>query len=124
MIRIPIQLEFKKSSDYKIILNNEIIVEHSQTSLGFDTAWLEPRRLQTLTINGDIEVTKLVLDGIDTGYFIHHGFVNGGFRGNQTTDTVTYYFQIPVWKWYIEWIQHDNSYFRKLSKAHQGFLPL
>ena len=33
-------------------------------------------------------------------------------------------FEAPVWRWYIEWIQHDNSYFRKLSKNHQGFLPL
>jgi hypothetical protein len=29
-----------------------------------------------------------------------------------------------VWRWYIEWKQHDNSTFRQLSKDHSGFLPL
>tara|TARA_B100001057_G_scaffold449428_1_gene490585 strand:+ start:440 stop:814 length:375 start_codon:yes stop_codon:yes gene_type:complete len=124
MIRVPIQIDFKHKSNYKITLNQETVVEHSQASIGFDTHWLEPKRLQALTIHGNVEVSKLVLDGIDTEYFIHHGFVNGGYRGNQTTENLTYYFKVPIWRWYIEWIQHDNSYFRKLSQAHQGFLPL
>ncbi len=124
MIRLPIQIDFKNEAHYKISLNSETIVEHSQTSIGFETPWLEPKRIQVLTITGNVEVIKLTLDDIDTAHFVHHGFVNGGLRGNQTTDTLTYYFQVPIWRWYIEWIQHEESYFRKLSKAHQGFLPL
>ena len=124
MIRVPIQIDFKKESPYKILFNNEIIMEHSQKSIGFETTFLEPRRLHTLTIEGDVEIIKLFIDGIDTKHFIYNGFVNDGFRGNTTKGHVSYYFQVPVWRWYIEWVQHDSSYFRKLSKNHQGFLPL
>tara|TARA_Y100001937_G_C7044520_1_gene296201 strand:+ start:505 stop:879 length:375 start_codon:yes stop_codon:yes gene_type:complete len=124
MIRIPIQIDFKSESDYKITLNQDTLVEHCQASIGFETPWLEPKRIHMLTITGDVEVSRLTLDEIDTAHFVHHGFVNDGLRGNQTKHTLTYYFQVPIWKWYIEWIQHEESYFRKLSKAHQGFLPL
>ena len=40
MIRIPIQIDFKSESDYKITLNQDTLVEHCQASIGFETPWL------------------------------------------------------------------------------------
>jgi|TARA_R110002153_G_scaffold114065_1_gene256708 hypothetical protein len=125
-MKIPIKIDFKSNGKAcKVLLNGETMATGKGPSIEFETPDLEPRRLQALTMVGEFEVEKLTLDGIDTQSFVSHGFVAGGHRGWKTKGgLITYYFQAPVWRWYIEWIQHDNSYFRKLSKNHQGFLPL
>lgn len=73
---------------------------------------------------GQITVEKLILDGIDTEYFTHHGFIENSGRGNSSNSTVKYYFNVPVWDWFLTWKENDNSTTRMLSKTHQGFIPL
>jgi len=66
----------------------------------------------------------LILDGIDTDYFVHHGFTENKGRGNSGIEYVKYFFKTPIWQWYIEWTQNDNNTIRQISKTHQGFIPL
>ena len=121
---ITVRITLEAACDYTVLLNNETVVEHSQTMIEFNTPVLKDHRMHTLDIRGDVQVEGLILDGIDTEYYKHHGFTGNGTRGNKDNTNVRYYFQTPVWKWYLDWKQHDNSKYRNLSKAHTGFLPL
>jgi hypothetical protein len=124
MHSIPISFTIKSATAYQVVLNHEHIVEHSQATIEFETPLLKDHKMQCLEIRGDVAVERLVLDGIDTEYFVHHGFTSGDTRGNADSQCVRYYFQTPVWRWYMNWRQHDNSTFRQISKDHSGFLPL
>ena len=121
---IPIRFTLKTATDYTVLLNDQTVVEHSQDSMEFSTWILKDHKMHSLDIRGDVQVESLVLDGIDTEHYIHHGFTSDGTRGNKDNKNVRYYFQTPVWKWYLDWKQHDNSKYRNLSKTHSGFLPL
>jgi hypothetical protein len=121
---IPIRFTLEARTDYTVLINGENMFEHSQHTVEFNTPILKDHKMHTLDICGDVRVVNLTLDGIDTEYFIHHGFTTAGYRGNADPERVRYYFQTPVWEWYIDWKQHDNSKFRNISKTHQGFLPL
>jgi hypothetical protein len=121
---ISVQFTLKTATDYTVLLDGETVVEHSQPTLEFNTPILKDHRMHTLDIRGSVQVESLVLDGIDTEYYTHHGFTSDGARGNSDNNNVRYYFQTPVWKWFLEWKQHDDSKYRLISKAHSGFLPL
>lgn len=121
---IPIRFELADMTPYSVCLDGEPVVEHSQARMEFNSHILKDHQTHCLDIMGDVRVERLELDGIDTDYFVHHGFTSDGTRGNTDRQRVRYYFRTPVWKWYIEWKQHDNSTFRQLSKDHSGFLPL
>jgi hypothetical protein len=124
MSSIPIRLELAKDAPYSVWLDGAKIVEHSQSKIEFHSQLLMDHKTHTLEIRGNVTVERLMLDGIDTEYFKYHGFTSDGARGNSDTKCVKYYFNTPIWKWYIEWRQHDNSTYRQLSKDHSGFLPL
>jgi len=81
------------------------------------------RQWNELMFKGTPTVTELQLDGIDTEYFVHHGFSDFG-RGNSGKQYVKYYFRTPVWEWFIDWKKNDNNAFRQISKVDQGFIPL
>lgn len=121
---INIRLDIATEDFYKIKLNDQSIVEHTQSTIEFTTPILKDHKIHYLDIQGKVTVQKLILDGIDTEYYIHHGFASDGRRGNIDNTQVRYYFETPVWEWYIDWRQHDNSKYRNLSKDHSGFLPL
>lgn len=121
---INIRLDITTEDFYKIRLNDQAIVEHTQSTIQFTTPILKDHKMSWLDIQGKVTIDKLILDGIDTDYFIHHGFVSEGRRGNSDDKNVRYYFQTPVWEWYIDWKQHDSSKYRNISKDHSGFLPL
>lgn len=121
---IPIRITLNSATGYRISLNGETIVEHSQKDMEFNTPLLKDHKMQCLELEGDITVESLMFDGIDTEYFVHHGFTSNGGRGNSDSEKIKYYFQTPIWRWYMDWRQHDNSTFRQLSKDHSGFLPL
>ncbi len=121
---VSIRFTLKTATDYTVLVNGENIVEHSQDTMEFNTAILKDHKMHSLDIRGDVQVESLVLDGIDTEHYIHHGFTSNGTRGNKDSTNVRYYFQAPIWKWYLDWKQHDNSKYRNISKAHSGFLPL
>ena len=98
---------------------NDIEVQNTgdvSMDLGFFT-W------NTIMFEGQVTVERLILDGIDTEYFVHHGFNENKGRGNAGT-MVKYYFKTPIWQWFIEWKQNDNNTIRQISKTHQGFIPL
>ena len=78
----------------------------------------------TITFQGKVSIDSLILDGIDTEYYVHHGFTENKSRGNAGQEYVKYYFKTPIWQWFIEWKQNDNSTIRQISKTHQGFIPL
>lgn len=124
MPNIPVSFIIKTATDYKVVLNDEHIAEHSQLTMEFETPQLKDHKMQCLEIRGNVTVERLVLDDIDTEYFVHHGFTSRGARGNSDQHCVKYYFQTPIWRWYMNWRQHDNSTFRQISKDHSGFLPL
>ena len=121
---ISIRFELADNTPYSINLDGYTVVEHSQKKLEFNSHVLKDHQTHALDIVGDVTVERLCLDGIDTDYFVHHGFTSNGTRGNTDTQRVRYYFRTPVWRWLLEWKQHDNSTFRQLSKDHSGFLPL
>lgn len=121
---IPIRFELARATPYEVWLNGQKVVEHSQNVLEFDSMILKDHMTHELEIKGHVEVIRLWLDGIDTEYFVHHGFTPDRGRGNAHNQSVKYYFNTPVWRWYMEWHKHDNSTFRELSKDHSGFLPL
>jgi len=121
---IPIRFTLKVATDYAVLLNGETIVEHSQPAIEFTTPILKDHKMHTLDIRGNVQVESLWLDNIDTEYYTHHGFTSNGARGNTDSNNVRYYFQTPIWKWLLDWKQHDNSKYRLLSKDHTGFLPL
>jgi hypothetical protein len=105
--------------------------DHLQTSVSnnsFTTGALAPHKTHFVefrnTTNQLITVEKLFLDGIDTEYFIYHGFLPNSERGNANNQSVKYYFNIPIWDWFLNWKENDNSTNRMLSKTHQGFIPL
>ena len=121
---INIRLEINTEDFYKIKLNDQPIVEHTQSTIEFTSPILKDHKFSWLDIQGKVTIESLKLDGIDTDYFIHHGFCSDGHRGNHDHKQVRYYFQTPIWEWYIDWKQHDNSKYRNISKDHSGFLPL
>ena len=121
---INIRLEINTEDFYKIKLNDQPIVEHTQSTIEFTSPILKDHKFSWLDIQGKVTIESLTLDGIDTDYFIHHGFCSDGRRGNNDDKQVRYYFQTPIWEWYIDWKQHDNSKYRNISKDHSGFIPL
>ena len=121
---IPIRFELANRTPYAVWLDGEKMVEHSQPRLEFNSHLLKDHQTHCLDIVGNVTVESLHLDGIDTEYFVHHGFASDGARGNTDRQRVRFYFRTPVWQWLLEWKQHDNSTFRTLSKDHSGFLPL
>tara|TARA_B100001248_G_scaffold183281_1_gene139566 strand:+ start:3153 stop:3533 length:381 start_codon:yes stop_codon:yes gene_type:complete len=123
---INIRLEFYRVFDfYKIKLNDQLIIDDTtKYCVEFTTPILKDHKMHCLDLQGKVTVEKLILDGIDTDYFIHHGFCSDGNRGNHDNKQVRYYFQTPIWEWYIDWKQHDNSKYRNISKDHSGFIPL
>ena len=106
------------NKEYKILLNGKeytglIVIEVLPT-----------HKVNTLEFSGDVIVNKLILDDIDTEYFVHHGFTENPQRGNASKTCVKYFFKAPIWSWFLDWKQNDNSAIRELSKTHQGFIPL
>lgn len=123
MHKIPVRIELESTEHYEILFNDQLILSQSGAMAEFELDVSE-HHFSNLMIRGSVRIDRLILDGIDTEYFVHHGFNPKGQRGNQSTEWVGYYFRAPIWKWYIEWKQHDNSPFREISKNHSGFLPL
>ena len=121
---INVRYTLETTTGYRVLLNHEPILEHSQSTVEFTSPVLKDGRMHTLEFMGEISVKSLVLDGIDTEYFVHHGFTSNGGRGNADSRFVKYYFETPIWSWYLDWKQHDSSKYRLLSKDHSGFLPL
>ncbi len=122
-----ITLEFEADKLTKMYVNKKLTSSSIMWQSSFN------RYLATIKVNsnrqwneiefkGPITINKLILDGIDTKYFIHHGFTDYG-RGN-SGKFVKYYFKAPIWEWIIDWTTNDNSTFRTISKINQGFLPL
>ena len=105
-------------NEYKILLNGK-----EYTGLKVIEV-LPTHKVNTLEFCGDVIVNKLILDDIDTEYFVHHGFTENPQRGNASKTCVKYFFKTPIWSWYLDWKQNDNAVIRELSKAHQGFIPL
>ena len=122
--------------EVRVYVNNKLVpitsIDHHKSASGFafkfETDPLDFYSWNTITFKhshkGTIVVEQLILDGIDTEYFVHHGFTNNKGRGNAGLGWVKYYFRIPIWQWFIDWKQNDNSTFRQISKNHQGFIPL
>lgn len=106
------------------ILDKILINDIEYTDL-FSLDQLRPFNKVTF-VGTDLSINKLVLDGIDTRYFVHHGFTSAGHRGNnvQNSGKIWYYFKLPIWQWYMDFIEHDNSYFRQISKAYSGFTAI
>ena len=73
---INIRLDITTEDFYKIRLNDKAIVEHTQSTIEFTTPILKDHKMSWLDIQGKVTIDKLILDGIDTDYFIHHGFVS------------------------------------------------
>jgi len=109
----------KDSAPTEVLINDNPVEDTGtiQADFGFYT-W------NTITFKGKVSIDKLILDGIDTDYFVHHGFTENKGRGNSGTEYVKYFFKTPIWQWYIEWTQNDNNTIRQISKTHQGFIPL
>ena len=61
MIRVPIQIDFKNESPYKILFNNETIVEHSQKSIGFETTFLNTVLREKLLMTNEKQKNKITL---------------------------------------------------------------
>ena len=120
---IPIGFEVTTQGEYKVILNGKEFTPKNWCNY-IETEVLPTHKLNTLEFCGDIVVNRLVLDQIDTEYFVHHGFTENSQRGNASKTCVKYFFKTPIWSWYLDWKQNDNSVIRELSKAHQGFIPL
>lgn len=128
MVKVPVILEIdaQQNSKYNILCNKKIILENINSDVKinkFDFEAVE-HKFNSITIQGNVVVTRLELDGIDTRYFIHHGFISNKNRGNADNNFVKFYFYTPIWKWYIDWLDNDNSSFRQISKDHSGFIPL
>ena len=105
-------------NEYKILLNGK-------ECTGREVIEVSPtHKVNTLEFCGNVVVNKLILDDIDTEYFVHHGFTENSQRGNAGKTYVKYFFKTPIWSWYLDWKQNDNAVIRELSKAHQGFIPL
>ena len=115
---IKIEYTIQCTGDHEVLVNG-----HTLNSNGI-TQPLHIHKVNCLEVVGNVKVNKLILDGIDTEHFIHHGFVDESQRGNQATTHVKYFFRIPIWNWYLDWKQNDNSTIRQISKTHQGFIPL
>jgi hypothetical protein len=126
MYSIEIQFEVNSVNPIQVFLNDQ-----PQTKLinnSFTASNLSHHKTHYIEFKSDtkqlITVEKLILDGIDTEYFIHHGFLPNSGRGNASDSYVKYYFNLPIWDWFLNWKQNDNSTIRMLSKTHQGFIPL
>ena len=117
---IPIGFDVESQGEYKVLLNGK---ECSGMEV-IPIEVLPTYKVNTLEFYGDVVVHKLILDDIDTEYFIHHGFIENSQRGNASKQCVKYFFKTPIWSWFLDWKQNDNSVIRELSKAHQGFVPL
>ena len=117
---IQIAFDVESQGEYKVLLNGN---ECSGTEV-IPIEVLPTHKLNTLEFCGDVVVNKLVLDNIDTEYFVHHGFIENSQRGNASKTCVKYFFKTPIWSWFLDWKQNDNSVIRELSKAYQGFIPL
>ena len=105
-------------NEYKILLNGK---EYTRLKV---IEVLPTHKVNTLEFCGDVVVNKLILDDIDTEYFVHHGFTENSQRGNASKTCVKYFFKTPIWSWFLDLKQNDNSTIRELSKTHQGFIPL
>mgnify|MGYP007072156995 FL=1 len=128
MDSIPVVLEIdaQQNSKYSILFNEKKLFEDITSDVKvnkFDVHAIK-HKFNSITIKGNVVVNRLELDGIDTRYFIHHGFTSNKNRGNADSIFVKFYFYTPIWKWYIDWINNDNSSFRQISKDHSGFIPL
>ena len=128
MDSIPVVLEVdaQQNSKYSILFNEKILFENIASDVKinkFNVSAIK-HKFNSITIKGNVVINRLELDGIDTRYFIHHGFTSNKNRGNADNSFVKFYFYTPIWKWYIEWINNDNSTFRQISKNHSGFIPL
>jgi hypothetical protein len=128
MDSIPVVLEIdaQQNSKYSILFNEKKLFEDITSDVKvnkFDVHAIK-HKFNSITIKGNVVVNRLELDGIDTRYFIHHGFTSNKNRGNADNIFVKFYFYTPIWKWYIDWINNDNSSFRQISKDHSGFIPL
>jgi hypothetical protein len=128
MDSIPVVLEVdaQQNSKYSIVFNEKILFENIASDVKinkFNVSAIK-HKFNSITIKGNVVINRLELDGIDTRYFIHHGFTSNKNRGNADNSFVKFYFYTPIWKWYIEWINNDNSTFRQISKNHSGFIPL
>jgi len=128
MDSIPVVLEIdaQQNSKYSILFNEKKLFEDITSDVKvnkFDVHAIK-HKFNSITIKGNVVVNRLELDDIDTRYFIHHGFTSNKNRGNADNIFVKFYFYTPIWKWYIDWINNDNSSFRQISKDHSGFIPL
>lgn len=128
MDSIPVVLEIdaQQNSKYSILFNEKILFENIAPDVKINKFNVNAikHKFNSITIKGNVVINRLELDGIDTRYFIHHGFTSNKNRGNADNNFVKFYFYTPIWKWYIEWINNDNSTFRQISKNHSGFIPL
>jgi hypothetical protein len=120
----------KGSAPTQVLLNGQPVSTYMAEYLSAkqDTGTLQATfpfySWNTITFQGKVSIDSLILDGIDTEYFVHHGFTENKSRGNAGQEYVKYYFKTPIWQWFIEWKQNDNSTTRQISKTHQGFIPL
>ena len=73
---INIRLEINTEDFYKIKLNDQPIVEHTQSTIEFTSPILKDHKFSWLDIQGKVTIESLKLDGIDTDYFIHMGMVH------------------------------------------------
>jgi|TARA_B100000780_G_scaffold83997_1_gene57447 hypothetical protein len=113
-----IDVQFKSTGVTSLWVNGEQVELDSQLiEVHSNRQWNE------IMFKGSATIYELQLDGIDTNYFVHHGFTDYG-RGNAGNKYVKYYFKTPIWEWFIDWETNDNNAFRQISKADQGFLPL
>jgi hypothetical protein len=127
MYNINIQFEAESNGTIQIFLNECDQTDRVNNNI-FIANNLAPHKTHYIEFKSNtkelITVKKLILDGIDTEYFIYHGFLPNSRRGNSSDSSIKYYFNLPIWDWFLNWKQNDNSTIRMLSKTHQGFIPL
>tara|TARA_R110000803_G_scaffold23081_2_gene56924 strand:- start:607 stop:978 length:372 start_codon:yes stop_codon:yes gene_type:complete len=123
MIEIECNYELESSNPYEILVNERPVGIFDSPNGTLILESLDVPKINMIEFKGSVKINKLMLDGIDLEHFVFHGFMPNKGRGNQG-ESVKYFYQLPIWHWFLKWKEHDNSTFRELSKSHQGFVPL